>query len=33
MARWIDETGRTRLAAERAAYVREIGTTYLHPVK
>jgi len=33
VARWIDETGRSQLRADRAAYVSEIGTIYLHPVK
>lgn len=33
VARWIDETGRTQLAADRAAYVRQHGNVMLHPVK
>jgi hypothetical protein len=33
VARWIDETGRQKLKAARAAYVRQHGNTLLHPVK
>jgi hypothetical protein len=33
VARWNDETGRSQLRADRAAYVREHGLTMLHPVK
>lgn len=33
IARWIDETGRSQLAADRAAYVKRAGIKFLHPVK
>jgi len=33
VARWIDETGRQDLRKARAAHVKRVGTTFLHPVK
>jgi hypothetical protein len=33
VARWIDETGRQELKKARAAYVRQHGIHWLHPVR
>ena len=33
IARWIDECGRLELKVARAAHVKRVGTTFLHPVK